>query len=132
MYMELRTGDVFCIVSQLFIVTAQLNFDVILQGEVLFWLLIMYILMFLSMDIIFVFMLIRKVNWISVQNFCKHFAIQAFVFGVSAFMMFRLPLVFDKRNLNLLILFSSRAVCASAGVFGLCSICTEDIFVILT
>lgn len=132
MYMELRTGDVFCIVSQLFIVTAQLNFDVILQGEVLFWLLMMYILMFLSMNIIFVFMLIRKLNWISVQNFCKHFAIQAFVFGVSVFMMFRPPLVLDKRNLNLLILFSSRAVCASAGVFGLCSICTEDIFVILT
>lgn len=130
--MELRTGDVLCIVSQLFIVTAQLNFDVILQGEVLFWLLMMYILMFLSMDIIFVFMLIRKLNWISVQNFCKHFAIQAFVFGVSAFMMFRPPLVLDKRNLNLLILFSSRAVSASAGVFGLYSICTEDIFVILT
>ena len=54
MCMELRTGDVLCIVSQLFIVTAQLNFDVILQGEVLFWLLMMYILMFLSMDIIFV------------------------------------------------------------------------------
>lgn len=81
MYMVLRTGGVLCIVSQLYIVTAQLNFAVFLQGEVLFWLLLMYILMtFLSVDIIFVFMLIRKLNWISVQNFGKHFAIQAYVF----------------------------------------------------
>lgn len=116
MYMELRTGDVLCIVSQLYTVRAQLNFAVFLQGEVLFWLLMMYILMtFLSMDLIFVFMLIRKLNWISVQNFGKHFAIQAFVFWVSAFMI-RPPLVLDKRNLNLLILFSSRAVSAFAGV----------------